>query len=266
MHPLIDTCAIDRVRAKGVVLDSAPDRVNLLKRYSLRYDVPADNVIITGCMVFFDMPEVLASLASILDRGGVSYTFLSKEYCCGNVLYRPAIKERNEDAMGECRELSKEFIGHNIRNARALGAKRLVIFCSPCYPIYRHAFPQEQIVFYPTVIAEAMGEISLKQNIDYYAGCYRLHKRLAPAPMDLKSTDEVFRRIEGLDVHRIDAPKCCFTPEGLAHILQNTRTQSVVHVCTGCYFQHHGKVPKDSGVEVMLLPTFVERVAKQSGA
>ena len=262
-HPLIDIRTVERIRTSGVTIDSVPDRVSILEAYSLRYDVPADNVIISGCLVIGMLPHVIASLASILDRKGASYTFLSKEYCCGNYLYRPAVQAQNEEALSECRELSKEFVGHNIRQAQSLGAKRLVIFCSPCYPIYKHAFPEQRIIFYPAMIAEVMGSISLKQRIDYYAGCYRLHRKLAPVPMDLRSTEDVFRQIDGLDVHRISAPRCCYTPEGLSHIGQNVQTRLVVHVCTGCYCQHLGEVSKESGIEVMMLPQFVEKAMKQ---
>jgi hypothetical protein len=263
MHSLIDADTVERIRISGVTSESISDRVSILEQYSLRHDIPADNVIISGCMVIGMLPHVVASLASILDRFRVSYTFLSKEYCCGNYLYRPPIQVRNEDALSECRELSKEFIGNNIRQAQHLGARRLVIFCSPCYPIYKHAFPEEQIIFYPALIAEVMGRISLKQRIDYYAGCYRLHRKLSPVPMDLKSTEDVFRQMDGLEVHRISAPNCCYTPEGLSHINQNAQTGLVVHVCTGCYGQHLMSISEESGMEAMMLPQFVEKALKQ---
>jgi len=244
MHSLIDQRTVERIRASGVTSDSAVDRVSILEKYALRYDTPADNVIISGCMVLGGLPHIIASLAAILDRKRASYTFLSKEYCCGNYVYRPAIQARNEEALSECRELSREFVANNIRQARSLGAKRMVIFCSPCYPIYRHAFPDEDIVFYPAIIAEVMGKINLRERIDYYAGCYRLHSKLAPVPMDLMSTEDVFRQMEGLDVHRISAPKCCYTPEGISHLSQSVQTRLVVHVCTGCYAQHGRQSPE----------------------
>ena len=260
MHPLINTKMVERIRAKGEAGEKLPDRVGILREYGLPFDRPAENVILSGCMVLARLTHVLRSLARFFDGKGFSYTFLSKEYCCGNYLYRPAIQNRDEAAMGECRQLSKEFVGRNIEQGKKLGGKRTVIFCSPCYPIYREAFPEEDIIFYPAAISEIMGNPDFPEKIDYYAGCYRLHRKFSDVPFDLKSTDEVFNKIKGLDVHRIAAPKCCFTPEGLSAMIDNVRTKTMVHICTGCYGQAKSNMPEGKGTEILMLPEFVERV------
>jgi hypothetical protein len=259
MHPLIDEKTVAAIRTTGGTSTDLPDRVGILDTYGLPYDQPAENVIISGCQVLPLLPQVLQSLARLFDRKGLSYTFLSTEYCCGNYLYRPAIKARDQEALADCRELSKEFAAMNLEQAKKLGANRTVIFCSPCYPVYKHAFPEESIVFYPAAIAEVMEEMDLPGEIDYYAGCYRLHRKFSPVPMDLDSTDEVFAKMKGLDVHRISAPKCCFDPEGLAHMIDNVQTRRMVHICTGCYGQAQQNVPADKGTEILMLPEFVER-------
>jgi len=263
MHPLIDKNMVETIRTTGKTKKSLPDRENILDEYSLPYDRDAENAVISGCQILGMLPNTLRSLARLFDQKAFSYTFLSKEYCCGNYLYRPAIKERDDAAMAECRELSKEFVALNIEQAKKFGAKRLVIFCSPCYPIFKHAFPEENIVFYPVAINEIMGTVKFEEKIDYYAGCYRLHKRFSPLPMDLESTDKVFDNMEGLDIHRISAPQCCFKPEGLSHMIENVSTRLMVHICTGCYGQALANLPKESGTEVLMLPEFVERVMSQ---
>jgi hypothetical protein len=219
----------------------------------------AENVIVSGCQILYLLPHILSSLSRVLARGDFSHTFLSREYCCGNYLYRPAIKARDDEAIAGCRELSREFVSLNLLAARQLGAKRLVIFCSPCYPIYRHAFPDEDIVFYPRAITEAVGTLDFKEKVDYYAGCYRLHRRFSPVPMDLDSTEEVFSRLRGLEINRIDAPQCCYKPEGAAHIAASVRTGTLVNVCTGCYGQALAVLPPGRGTEVLMLPELVER-------
>ncbi|MBW1702915.1 MAG: hypothetical protein JRJ69_08275 [Deltaproteobacteria bacterium] len=259
MHTLIDKEMVDTIRTTGKTSKDLPDREDILREHAMPYDREAENAIITGCQILSMLPHILSSLTRFLDRKNFSYTFLSEEYCCGNYLYRPAIKARDDEAMTQCRDLSKEFVEKNIRQAKSLGAKRLVIFCSPCYPIYKHAFPEENIVFYPVAIREVMGRVNFEERIDYYAGCYKLHRKFSPVPMDLESTDEVFSKIEGLDVHRISAPKCCFTPEGLSHMTENVLTKLMVHVCTGCYGQALQSIPSDKGVEVLMLPELVER-------
>ena len=260
MHPLIDEKTVATIRETGNADASMTNRVEILEKYGLPYDRRAENVIISGCQIPFLIPHVLEKYARILDRCGVSYTFLSKEYCCGNYLYRPAIKQRDDAALAECRSLSKEFIGINLELARGLGAKRIVIFCSPCYPIFRHAFPEERIVFYPKLMEEALPPMEWHDAIDYYAGCYKLHKRLAPAPMDLKSTNAVFDRVEGLSINRIGAPACCHTEQGLNHMLTNVKTKHMVHVCNGCYIRACENMPADARAEVLLLPEWICRV------
>lgn len=264
MHPLIDENMVETIRTSGNTAAGLPARIEVLEQHGLPYDREADNVIVSGCQVLYLLPQVLSSLARVLEHGDFSYTFLSKEYCCGNYLYRPAIAAREEAALADCRELSKEFVALNLLKAKDLGAHRLVIFCSPCYPIYKHAFPEEDIIFYPAAIAEAMGRIPCDRKIDYYAGCYRLHRRLSPVPMDLDSTEDVFDRLEGLEVHRIDAPRCCYKPEGAAHMVGSVETGTLVHVCTGCYGQALASFPSDSGTEVLMLPELVEKALENS--
>lgn len=260
MNPLIDENMVELIRSTGNTFEYLPQREGALEDNNLPYDRPAENVIISGCQLLALLPHVLCSLARLYDRAGFSYTFLSREYCCGNYLYRPAIAARDDAALAECRQLSREFLSLNMEAARGLGAQRLVIFCSPCYPIYKHALPEENIVFYPTTIAEAMQEVRYDGRIDYYPGCYRLHRRFAPVSMDLESTEEVFAKIEGLDINRIDAPKCCYKPEGVAHMMDSIETETMVHICTGCYGQALANRPEGSGTGILMLPEFVERV------
>jgi hypothetical protein len=260
VHPLVNENMVEVIRSTGNTSENLPNRMEVLETYKLPYDRMAENVIITGCQILGAMPQVLQTLIRILDRGGVTYTFLSKEYCCGNNLYRPAIKERNEEAMAECRSLSREFVGLNIEKAKGLGAQRLIIFCSPCYPIYKHAFPEEEIIFYPQVINEMVDTMEWDKKIDYYAGCYRLHKKFSPVPMDLKSTNSIFSKINRLSINRISAPVCCYTPDGLNHMIKNVETNCMVHVCTGCYFQALLNMPEDRDVKILMLPEFIDMV------
>jgi Fe-S oxidoreductase len=262
MYPLIDSTIVKCIRETGKTDENLPDRVPILEEYGFPYDQPAENVIISGCQILPGMPGVLNSLVSIFKDKGLSHTFLSKEYCCGNYLYRPAIAERNEQAMAECRGLSREFVGMNIEQAQKLGAKRIIIFCSPCYPIYKNAYPKEDIIFYPQAIKELLAPIKLDEKIDYYAGCYRLHKRFSPVPMDLVSTDQIFQKMEGLKVNRISSPKCCYHPDGLAHMIDSTRTNKMVHICTGCYLQATKNMPPERKVDILMLSEFVKRVLK----
>ncbi len=265
MNPLIDPQMVETIRETGNTNENLPNRIEILETHNLPYDQAAEKVIITGCQILGSMPQVLKKLTQILDRDGVSYTFLSKEYCCGNNLYRPAIKAKDEKAITECRELSKEFVELNIEQTKKLGARQLIIFCSPCYPIYKHAFPKENIVFYPQAIDDAISTLDWENEIDYYAGCYRLHKKFAPITMDLISTNSVFKKIKGLSINRISAPACCYKSDGLHYMMDNVITDCMVHVCTGCYFQALLNKPQDTQYQILMLPEFIDMV-QESGA
>ncbi len=43
-------------------------------------------------------------------------------------------------------------------------------------------------------------------------------------------------------------------------MIQNIRTDRMVHICTGCYGQASQNLPEGSNTEVMMLPQFVEKV------
>jgi hypothetical protein len=262
MHPLIDANIVETIRTTGNTSHNLPDRIETMDAMSLPFDRPAENVVIMGCQNLKVVPGALEKFARILERGHIDYTFLAKEYCCGNYLYRPAIKAKDEKAMEECRSLSREFAGKNLEQAKKLGARRLILFCSPCYPIYKFAFPDEDIIYYPQAIIEATGRMEYHRGIDFYAGCYKLHRRFSPVPMDLKTTNMLFDKIEGLSVNRISAPSCCYKPDGLAHMIAHVRTDCMVHICTGCYSQAVASMPEDRQVNVLMLSEFVDMIQK----
>lgn len=266
MNPLIDWEMLERIRETGQAIPGLPPREEALARLGLPVDTPAENVIVTGCQAIHLLPEEIASLARLMERAGESFTLLSREYCCGNYLFRPAIAARDRETMEECRAFSRELLERNLEGARRLGARRLVVFCSPCYPLYRSSFPGEDIVFYPRELLELARSGRLgppagtPEAIDYYAGCYRLHRKLADVPMDLEAVDALLSLFPGMEVNRIGSPRCCYTPEGLEHLGSSAKTRLLLTVCTGCYGQALTAFPRESGVEVMMLPGFLSRV------
>lgn len=264
MHSLIDIKLVETIRSTGNPSGNLPDRMEIMSTHKLPFDQPAENVIMTGCRMISYMPRVLKNLTDILGQSGISYTFLSKEYCCGAGLYKAAHLAKDEEAMAECRFLSKEFIGRNIEKAKKFGAQRIIIFCSPCYPIYKQAFPDENITFYPQAISETITDLNCDEAIDYYAGCYRMHQKVSPVPMDLKSTNSIFRKIKGLSVNRIKAPACCLKPDGLNHMLKSVETKCMVHICTGCYYSALYNMPEDKDVQILMLPEFIHLLLKKN--
>ena len=111
MHSLIDSNIVESIRSTGKTDTNFPDRKEILEKHSLPFDRKAKNAVITGCQILSMLPNILTSLAHIFDKGEFSYTFLSEEYCCGNYLYRPAIKARDDEAMAECGASNPSEIG-----------------------------------------------------------------------------------------------------------------------------------------------------------
>ena len=100
-----------------------PERVPIMREHGLPYDTPAPNVIVSGCQILAAMPQVLGILSRFLARRGLEHTFLSREYCCGNNLYRPAIKARDQEALAQCQALSRTYVRRNLDQATELGGQ-----------------------------------------------------------------------------------------------------------------------------------------------
>ena len=79
--------------------------------------------------------------------------------------------------------------------------------------------------------------------------------------MDLESTENVFRKMKNLEVHRIGAPQCCYSPKGLSQMLDSIETELMVHICTGCYAQAIRNMKKET--EVLMLPELIERTLEK---
>ncbi|MBC7076470.1 MAG: hypothetical protein H5T98_10515, partial [Syntrophomonadaceae bacterium] len=78
MHPLIDENMVRNILETGNAASGLPPRVEVLEKHGLPYDREAENVVISGCQVMYLLPQVIASLARVLERGGMSFTFLSR--------------------------------------------------------------------------------------------------------------------------------------------------------------------------------------------
>jgi hypothetical protein len=62
-----------------------------------------------------------------------------------------------------------------------------------------------------------------------------------------------------VQINRISAPKCCYHPDGLTHMIENVKTDQMVHICTGCYGQAVNNMGDKREVQVLMLPELVEK-------
>ena len=89
----------------------------------------AEIVYFTGCVSsYFPMAQKIPmALVHIMEASGVDFTLLGEdEYCCGFPLLGAGLKE-----------MSGQFIEHNLRVVKEKGVKKVVFACPSCYQMWR---------------------------------------------------------------------------------------------------------------------------------
>ncbi len=236
---MINEKLVENIRKHGIFKESGEDRLKVLADDSgFRMDERAEYVLIGGCHQPEDMPHVFKALKNLLDRLQIDYTMLSKEYCCGWVpLAQPAVIAKNDDDIARAKELAEGFVLGNFRQAEALGARSIALFCSACEPAYsncRHATKLE-IISCNELIDRYLKGGKLDTEIDYYPGCYRFRRRITTESLDVEPAVRVLKKIEGLKVNYLDSSLCCYIPPHLENLTTSLTTSNVVTICTGCY-------------------------------
>ncbi len=220
----------------------------------------AEYVIIAGCFQAEIMPHVLRSLKNVLDYYKVSYTLLTKEHCCGWMpIGQPAVMSKNDEDIARFKEVSRGFIRKNVEQARALGAKSIALFCGACEPHYTNMKDEIdlEVISFSELIDRYFTGGELEEEIDYYAGCYRFRRKLTDKPVDLDPAMRVLNRIKGLKINYLENEKCCYIPPHLEQLLGTVKTDSIVNICTGCYFNLFNKLKEKGRPKVEMLPEIV---------
>jgi Fe-S oxidoreductase len=256
---MLDEKLVENIRKHGIFRESGEGRLKVLADdIGFRMDEKAEYVLIGGCHQPEDIPHVFKALKNLLDRLQIDYTMLSKEYCCGWVpLGQPAVIAKNDEDIARARELAEGFVVGNFKQAEALGAKSIVLFCAACEPAYsnsRHATNLE-IISYSELIDRYLKGGKLDAEIDYYAGCYRFRRRVTTEPLDVEPAVRVLNKIEGLKVNYLDSSLCCYIPPHLEQLTTGVTSNTVVTICIGCY----GKLNKTlaGNYQVKMLPEVV---------
>ena len=93
----------------------------------------AETLFFVGCVssfypMAFGIPQ---ALVQIMAAAGVEFTVLGgDEWCCGYPLLSAGMEDE-----------AVALVKHNVAQARALGAKRLVATCPSCYHTWKHLYP-----------------------------------------------------------------------------------------------------------------------------
>ncbi len=258
---MIDTKLVENIRAYGTCKGLGEERRKILvDDIGYRIGEKADYVIITGCFQPEGMPHVMLALKQLLDSFHVDYTLLGKEYCCGWMpLGQPAVMTKNEEDIAKTKELAREFILENFKQAESLGAKSIVLFCSACEPNYTNCLGDTklEVISYSELIGRYFTGGKLNSELDYYAGCYRFRRRITTGPVDVSPAVRVLEKIRELKVNYIDASLCCYIPPHMEQIIGSLTTKTLVNICSGCYHSLRGKLQERPDIQVKMLPEVV---------
>ncbi len=254
---MINQKLVDNIRCYGTYKDSGEGRRQTLEDIGFRTADKAQYVIITGCLQPEGMPHVFRALKGLLDNLQIDYTLLPKEYCCGWVpLGQPAVIAKNEEDIVKARELSREFLLENFKQAEAAGAKSIVLFCAACEPSYANCKGETdlEIISYSELLSRHFKGGTLDLGADYYAGCYRFRRRITTEPLDIEPAVRLLNGVEGLRVNHLDNKLCCYIPPHLEQLTASIRNKTVITICTGCYYNLRDKLRGKGDYRVRMLP------------
>lgn len=258
---MIDEKLVDNIRAYGTCRGSGQERHGILvEDIGFRIGEKAEYVITTGCFQPEGMPHVLRAFKDLLDLFQVDHTLLPKEYCCGWMpLGQPAVMAKNDEDIAKAKELSGEFILENFRQAEALGAKSIVLFCAACEPNYANYLGATnlEVISQSELLDRFFRGGKLDSELDYYPGCYRFRRRITTEPVDVEPALRMLDKIEGLKVNHLDSKLCCYIPPHMEQLAGSLTTGTVATICSGCYHNLKSKLQESGDYQVKMLPEVI---------
>jgi len=229
---------ISRIREGGVVQGPgrAEERRRLLEELGFRMRERAEYTLLASCYNPYLVPEDMRALARLLDRLGVDYTLLPKEYCCGDPLFLHALDEGHEGDLDVARELAREWAAENLRQARERGSSTIVLYCQACdmvwQPLREHV--PERVVWYPHLLLPLYPGGRLELRAHFYPGCHRYRRAYLGDLPDLQAVLSLLARVEGLGLDPLPGELCCLRPDELGKLAGAVRHRTVITPCSGC--------------------------------
>lgn len=200
----------------------------------------AENLVFWGCYLPFMMPQLLCNYIEILERLGVEYTYLEKEFCCG----APMMETTTGADLEKSVEAGREFMLMNRELAEQKGVKAISYCCIVCTYVARKLFPNDTIrhLYYPDLIIEKLENKALRVTttvVGYYEGCHRTYHAFAPeVNLDLAGYRKLLDRIEGLEVVDLPHKICCVDyPERIVEEAERRHVDTILCLCPGCYLR-----------------------------
>ncbi|MDO8689455.1 MAG: (Fe-S)-binding protein, partial [Dehalococcoidia bacterium] len=199
---------LEQIGSQGPSVEIGAMRLRLIKEtMGAKVDQRADYAILAGCNAPFRFFH-LKSFVDLLERLGVSYSFLSNEFCCGSSYLPKNDKSPELDAL---EPYACGYEGRNIAAAGALGAKAVVTFCPNCNARYRKHSPDSAllVLYWTDLVAPLMGGVQLEARVDFYEGCHRDQNVVLPNAIDPALSKRLMNGVKGLIYNEVNSDICC---------------------------------------------------------
>lgn len=230
---------IAKIREGGVAqgAEQAEERKRLLTEdLGYRTAKKAEYALIASCFNPLLEPQDMKAFAKLLEYYEVDYTLLPKEYCCGDPFYMHYVNEKHEGDLEQADELGKEFLDENLKQARDIGASKILAYCAGCDMVFKRFSDSvpEEIIWHPTLLARLFQGGKLELEADFYPGCHRYRQKLNNSLPDLDAVRTVLSRIEGLELNDIGGELCCMKPDELESLVPTIKHKTIITPCSGC--------------------------------
>jgi len=239
-------------------------------------DVKSKNVYFAGCTASYVESDIGMATVTLLDEGGVDFTYLGNvEDCCGTPML----------VAGKW-EIFEQIMRKNIASVKQAGADAVITSCPACHMMWRHTYPEWtkklgidydiKVKHYSEIIAEKIrkGEFSftksIKKKVTWHDSCH-----IGRASGVYEEPREVIKAIPGVEyeemAHNRQEGHCCGSVLTLikdplvAHEIGKSRldeaeeikADAVLALCPCCKFQLRvTKDKKNLPVEIHDLATF----------
>lgn len=245
------------VRRYGIIFTPDVLRNSILGGLEVPRRRKASNLIIVGCACYGTaMP--LRNYCLLLERLGIEYAFLDKEYCCGLPFIQHQVIAGEDRKPAD--EAAREFIGMNIEGARRVGSQRIIYFCTWCAYLGKRFYPEFPQLFYPEALYPALDGVRLvlRGVVGYFGGTPHRRPILVPEDgldLDWPGYRRLLDRIEGLEV--VDIPRyCCQIADwAIWDRLRRHGLDTLVVSCIVCYGRLSRRAPQ--GIRVRFLTDII---------
>lgn len=228
-------------------------------------------MIITGCVRVFDSTQGLCSYFTLLDRLGISYTFLRhSEYCSALPALHTASTEQEWDtAWKDAREMAER----NYEQARPLGVKNLVYFCSDGYSVAQRLHErfglESEPLFYLDILCDRLEGRTFRLEptvVGFFPGCWKERRMVNPnLEVEPQNWRSMIERIEGVRLVEMSSEICC--KEDAATIVSRAEELGADCIVTPCHgvgqakFRNLGKLPALTVSDLLLEALALEGTA-----